>query len=301
MTRVTKEKDIFAYTSRYREFRWNKRYKVHSSLPHRRSWGSGRWMCTWTAISRKILPVIQRYIPTSVQRSDSNTSKNWVMGVNVAQVLLPAYFRASSRSHRWRRRNNLLGEEQNKWERWASGKVAKTSWRGNKSDGDVELGWMRARYRCYLAKGFPFMAAAGLQRSFKPAEVYGGGNMGSTMVSPWGPGDVSVTTGEDGRERHHRVLRSWHWKGWGPTVRRIDCDGEKNKKSSGYQHSKLVIATKIILAKTSIDPGFASLLVSEDLEGMITDHGRISDGWLSNIDFSRTLFAQENFTSTSFT
>jgi hypothetical protein len=34
-----------------------------------------------------------------------------------------------------------------------------------------------------------------------------------------------------------------------------------------------VIATKRILAKVSTDPGFASLLDSEDLEDMITDHG----------------------------
>jgi hypothetical protein len=33
----------------------------------------------------------------------------------------------------------LLGEEWNIWERWASGWVDKTSWRENKSDGDVEL------------------------------------------------------------------------------------------------------------------------------------------------------------------
>jgi hypothetical protein len=79
-------------------------------------------------------------------------------------------------------------------------------------------------------------------------------------------------------ERRHDVVRSWHWKGWGPTVRRIDRDGKKNEKSSGYQHSKLVIAIKRILAKASPDPGLASLLDSEELEGMITDHGRISDG-----------------------
>jgi hypothetical protein len=39
-----------------------------------------------------------------------------------------------------------------------------------------------------------------------------------------------------------------------------------------------VFATNRILAKASTDHGFASLLDSEDLEGMITDHGRISDG-----------------------
>jgi hypothetical protein len=34
---------------------------------------------------------------------------------------------------------------------------------------------------------------------------------------------------------------------------------------------------------------------------MITDHGRISNEGLFNIDFSRTLIAQENSTSTSST
>jgi hypothetical protein len=62
-----------------------------------------------------------------------------------------------------------------------------------------------------------------------------------------------------------------------------------------------VIATTIILAKASTDPGFTSLLDSEDLEGMTTDHGRLSNEGLSNLDFSRTLIAQENSTSTSIT
>jgi hypothetical protein len=33
----------------------------------------------------------------------------------------------------------LLGEEQNRWERCASGRVAKASWRRNKSGGDIVL------------------------------------------------------------------------------------------------------------------------------------------------------------------
>jgi hypothetical protein len=36
--------------------------------------------------------------------------------------------------------NSLLGEKQNRWERWASSTVAKASWRKNKSGGDAELG-----------------------------------------------------------------------------------------------------------------------------------------------------------------
>jgi hypothetical protein len=65
-TRFTREKNIFGYTSRYQQSIWNKRYKVRSLLPHRYSWGSGRWMCTWTTNSRQIPPAIQRYIPTNV-------------------------------------------------------------------------------------------------------------------------------------------------------------------------------------------------------------------------------------------
>jgi hypothetical protein len=87
------------------------RYKVRSLLPHRRSWGSGRWRCTWTANSKQIPPMIQRYIPTNVQRNDSNSSVGWVMHVSLAWVLLPVYFRASSRRRGRRRRNYLLGEE----------------------------------------------------------------------------------------------------------------------------------------------------------------------------------------------
>jgi hypothetical protein len=124
---LQREDDILSYTSRYWGFRWNKRYKVHSLLPHRHSWGSGRWMCTWTANSRQIPSAIQRYIHTIVQRSDSNSSKNWVMGVSVARVPPPAYFRAPSRCRRWRRRNNLLDEERISRERWVSDRVNNTS------------------------------------------------------------------------------------------------------------------------------------------------------------------------------
>jgi hypothetical protein len=39
------------------------------------------------------------------------------------------------------------------------------------------------------------------------------------------------------------------------------------------------------------------LIDSEDLEGISTDHGWTNVGWLLNIDFSRTLTAQESFYS----
>jgi hypothetical protein len=97
-------------------------YKVRSLLPHLRSWESDRWRCTWTASSRQISPMIQRYIPINVQRSVSNSSEDWVMGVSLAWVLLPVHFRASFRRRGRRRRNNLISEERNGWERRASGR-----------------------------------------------------------------------------------------------------------------------------------------------------------------------------------
>jgi hypothetical protein len=256
-------------------------------------------MCIWTANSRQIPPAIQRYIPTSVQRSDLNTSQNWSIGVRVVRA--PAYFRASSWRRQRRRRNGLLGEEWNRWERWASGRVAKTGWTEKQ-----ERWWFRAQTDAML----------GIDGTAKRASLLGpqrGCNghqnqprylvvatWGSTMVSLWGLGGVIVTAEKMAEPRYVSYGR-WHGLGWGPTVWRIDRDGENNEKSSRYLPSRLRIATKRILAKASTDPGFASLLDSEDLEDMIMVHGRLSNEGLSNIDFSRTLIAQENSTSTSST
>jgi hypothetical protein len=80
-----------AYLSHSRECRWNKRCKVRSLLPHRRSWGSGRWMCTCTANSRQNPPTIQRYIPINVQRNDSSSSEDGVMGGSLAWILFSVY------------------------------------------------------------------------------------------------------------------------------------------------------------------------------------------------------------------
>jgi hypothetical protein len=73
------------------------------------------------------------------------------MGASVAWVL-PAYFWASPRRRQRRRKNILLSEEWSRRERWASGKVAKTSWRENKSDGDVELRQIRGLVSAVLGK-----------------------------------------------------------------------------------------------------------------------------------------------------
>jgi hypothetical protein len=68
---------------------------------------------------------------------------------------------------------------------------------------------------------------------------------------------MSTITEEDGRvaSRCRTVVTL---KGWGPTVRRIDRDGEKNEKSLRYYRPQLMIATKRSLAKASIDPEFTS-------------------------------------------
>jgi hypothetical protein len=70
--------------------------------------------------------------------------------------------------------------------------------------------------------------------------------------------------------------------------------GIRTRKLS-VQRSTFAIATKRSLAKSSIDPGFTSLLDSEDLKVMSMDQKRIRDGRLFQIDFSRILTAQENF------
>jgi hypothetical protein len=119
------------------------------------------------------------------------------------------------------------------------------------------------------------------------------------MVLPWGLDGVSAIAEGDGRVAlcHHT----------GVALKRMMSNGlknrpwwEKNAKSSVYQHSKLAIATKGILGKSFHRSWVTYLLDSEDLEGMSTDHGQISDGWLLDIDFSRTLTAQENSTSTTY-
>jgi hypothetical protein len=81
---------------------------------------------------------------------------------------------------------------------------------------------------------------------------------------------MSAVAEEDGRvaSRCRTVVTL---KGWGPTVRRIDRDGEKNEKSLRYYRPQLMIATKRSLAKASIDPEFTSWLNSEGLEVMSTD------------------------------
>jgi hypothetical protein len=46
-------------------------------------------------------------------------------------------------------------------EETTSGRVAKTSWRENKSGGDVELGHIRGFVSAVLGKGLPFYVCSG--------------------------------------------------------------------------------------------------------------------------------------------
>jgi hypothetical protein len=59
-------------------------------------------------------------------------------------------------------------------------------------------------------------------------------------------------------------------------VRRTDHDGENDKESSGYPPSRLEIETRRI-AQDFHRSWVCSFLGSEDLEGTITDQGRMND------------------------
>jgi hypothetical protein len=76
---------------------------VLSSLPQRSSWGSEWWMCTWKTKSRQIPSAMQRYIPTSVNRRDSNISKNGAMvgdagWVSSLGLILSFFWRLSTKT-----------------------------------------------------------------------------------------------------------------------------------------------------------------------------------------------------------
>jgi hypothetical protein len=135
--------------------------RCFSLLPHRRSWGSGRWMCTCTANGRHIPPTIQRYIPINGQRKDSNSSEDGVMGGSLAWVLLPVYseflFDVGDKDGRTARsaRNGTDWKDGlvAKWPRLAGRKtraVAMSSSDGNGAFASAILG-----------KGFPFYNRCG--------------------------------------------------------------------------------------------------------------------------------------------
>jgi hypothetical protein len=173
-------------------------------------------MCTWKTKSRQILPAMQRYIPTRVQRSDSNTSKNWVMDGSVAWVLLLTYFWASSWRRQWRRRDSLLGEDGVDERDGLVVGSPETSRRENK-----ELWWCRARKDARLDTGgidggLPFYGRKGAATIIQTTRgrgrwSNGGGNTrldnGQPVRSRW----RDRGRGKEMAERCHGVVWSWHW------------------------------------------------------------------------------------------
>jgi hypothetical protein len=103
---------------------------------------------------------------------------------------------------------------------WPKGKI--------KSGGTVELENRRDLPIATPRKGFPFYTSTETQRSSQPTEVGTSGmaTRGSIMLGAWGLGDVTVAAGKEMAGRCYDVVPSWHWKGWGPIVRRTDRDGE---------------------------------------------------------------------------
>jgi hypothetical protein len=171
-------------------------------------------------------------------------SESWIAAR--AWVLRLTYFRASSQRHQWRRRDSLLVEERSRWERWLVARWLKTSRRENK-----ERWWHQARKDARPGTGSTDKRASFL---WSQRGCNGHPNHLRYPVVPhrtrqWSACEVSVTWSwprKEMAEQRHDVIRSWHWKGWGPMVWRIDRGGENNKKSLGYPPSRLGIATKRI-------------------------------------------------------
>jgi hypothetical protein len=141
-------------------------------------------------------------------------------------------------------------------------------------------------------EGFLLWSQRGCNGHPKPPGVFGGGNTGLDNGQPLRSRRRNRGRRKEMAVRRHDIVRSWHGLEWCPTVRRINHDGEKNEVSSGYPSSKLEIDTRRI-EQSFYRSWVYSFLKFEDLEGMITDHGQISNGGLSNNNFSRTLIAQE--------
>jgi hypothetical protein len=150
---------------------------------------------------------------------------------------------------------------------------------------------MRLSYRRFWVTDFLFYGRCGWQQSFNQQGI-GCRQHGARQ---WSAREVSAARARSRKkmaEWHHNIVRSWHW-------RKMRSNGLKNWlwwgeewEELSVQYSTFVIATKRSLAKASIDPGFTSSHDSEDLKGMSTDYGQISDGWLLDVDSSRTLTAQ---------
>jgi hypothetical protein len=84
-----------------------------------------------------------------------------------------------------------------------------------------------------LGKGFPFMAAVGLQRSLNQPRIW----CRQHGAQQWSAREASATSARLPKkmaEWRHGAVRSRHGNEWGSTVRRIDRAGKKNEKNLGH-------------------------------------------------------------------
>jgi hypothetical protein len=192
-------------------------------------------MCTWTANSRQIPPTIQRYIPINVQRSDSNSSEDWVMGVGVARFPPPAYLQASPQRCGRRWRNILLGEERNSWERWVGTEWLKSSWGRTRAVVMPSSDGYEAFVSTVMGNRASLLWPRRLQWSSKPAGVSSVANTELDKGQPWGLGGVSAVAEEDGKAalRRHTVV----------ALKRMTSNGLKNRPWLGEEREKLSVST----------------------------------------------------------
>jgi hypothetical protein len=156
---------------------------------------------------------------------------------------------------------------------------------------------MELLHRRFWVKGFPFMAAAGLQRSFNQPGIW----CRQHGARQWSAREVLAA----------RVRLRRRWRGGVTASHGRDTDADEVQRSKelivmgrrtrklSVQHFTFAIATKRSLAKALVDPGCTSLLDFEDSKVMNTDQERIRDGRLLHRGFSRTLTAQEISTSSA--
>jgi hypothetical protein len=111
---------------------------------------------------------------TSLQASSGGTRtspRTEAWSVMQIGVLLSVFSRASSGGCRRRRRNSLLGEWAEQRQRWASGRLAKTSQRGKQEWRQCQARKQRDLVMATLRKGFPFYTSTETQRLSQSTEV----------------------------------------------------------------------------------------------------------------------------------
>jgi hypothetical protein len=207
------------------------------------------------------------------------------MGVSLAWVLLPVYFRASARRCGRRRRaarsvrNGTDGRDGlvAVWPRLAGGRtraVVMSSWGG-------------------FRQGLPFLWPLRAATVGDPV----GYLVWTTRNSTRSAREVSASWARLRKKMAgwcHGVTRSWHCADEVQRSKELTVMGKRTRKA---QCTTLYVrdSNKEKLSKRFDRPGCTSLLDSEDLKVMSTDQEWIHDGWLLHINFSRTWTAQENF------